>query len=181
MCHDPHPTPIHRALGRPWPGYLVADLDGGTVSHEPRNSPHTTWLTPRWVFDWIGKFDLDPATITEHPWPCAIENRDRAGLDTPWHGRVFLNPPFASGQIEPFMRRMAEHRNGVALMAARVETQWFQSYVFGAARAVWFPRGRIQYCRPDGSVARATGFPSCVAFYEEPPAIAPRPGTWWRP
>ena len=149
------------------------------MSHELRNSPNTTWVTPRWLFDWLGKFDLDPVTFDGHPWPCASEERTIDGLATPWHGRVFLNPPFSSGQIEPFMRRMAEHRNGVAVTAARVESAWFQDYAYGAATAIWFPRGRIHFCRPDGSVAKQTAFPSCVIFYEEPTLPAPRRGTWW--
>lgn len=149
------------------------------MSHETHATQTTTWVTPRWVFDWLGRFDLDPATFDGHPWPCATENRSSGGLDTPWHGRVFLNPPFTNGQIEPFVRRMAEHGDGVLVVAARVETDWFQDYVFGAARAIWFPRRRINFCRPDGTPAKAPGFPSCVAFYETPPASSPRPGAWW--
>ena len=151
------------------------------MTHEKRMSETTTWLTPRWLFDWLGSFDLDPATIDNHPWPCAKENRSSGGLDTPWHGRVFLNPPFSTGQIEPFVRRMAEHGLGVMVCAARVETAWFQDHVFGEASAIWFPRGRIQFCRPDGVVAPRSGFPSCVVFYGEQGSPAPRAGHWWHP
>lgn len=150
------------------------------MKHEKRVSLSTTWVTQMWIFDWVGVFDLDPATFDGHPWPCARENRSTGGLDAPWYGRVFLNPPYESRQIEPFMQRMAEHSNGVAVIAARIETKWFQDYVFGAAKAVWFPRGRIKFCRPDGTEAKSVAFPSCVAFYEEPPAESPpRDGTWW--
>lgn len=149
------------------------------MSHEERWSENTTWVTPRWIFDWLGRFDLDPATFIGHPWPCADENRDRDGLASPWRGRVFLNPPFASGQIEPFMRRMSEHNHGVAVIAARVETVWFQDFVYGAARAIWFPRGRVSFCTPDGVEVDGCGFPSCVAFYEAPILPAPRDGVWW--
>ncbi len=148
--------------------------------HEARVSLNTTWVTPKWIFDWVGSFDLDPATFPEHPWPCAIENRSAGGLLTPWHGRVFLNPPYESRQIEPFMERMASHGNGVCVVAARIETRWFQQFVFGAAQAVFFPLGRIRFCRPDGTEERAVAFPSCVAFYEQPPATSPRPGVRWK-
>jgi hypothetical protein len=147
--------------------------------HEARVSLNTSWVTPKWIFDWVGSFDLDPATFDGHPWPCAIENRTIDGLLQPWHGRVFLNPPYESRQIEPFMERMAEHRHGVAVVACRIETEWFQRYVFGAAQAVFFPRGRIRFCNPQGEEMRAVAFPSCVVFYEPPPATAPRPGVWW--
>lgn len=150
------------------------------MSHESRTSQTTTWVTPKWIFDWVGRFDLDPATFDEHPWPCATENRSCEGLETAWHGRVFLNPPFTSGQIEPFVKRMAEHSNGVMVVAARVETAWFQDYVFGAAQAIFFPRKRVQFCSPTGLQITGCGFPTCVAFYENPPTHAPRPGYWWR-
>lgn len=147
--------------------------------HEARVSLNTTWVTPKWIFDWVGRFDLDPATFDGHPWPCADENRFTDGLSTPWHGRVFLNPPYESRQIEPFMERMASHANGVAVVACRVDTNWFQRYVFGAARHVFFPRGRINFCTSDGREMRGVAFPSCVAFYENRPETTPRPGTWW--
>jgi hypothetical protein len=150
------------------------------MSHESHTPQTTAWVTPRWVFDWLGRFDLDPATFENHPWPCAAENRVIDGLSTPWHGRVFLNPPFTNGQIEPFVERMALHGNGVLIVAARVETGWFQDYVFGAAQAVWFPRKRVQFCNQSGQPITRCGFPSCVAFYEKPPVATPRPGTWWR-
>ena len=149
------------------------------MSHESHKSQTTTWVTPRWIFDWVGRFDLDPATFDEHPWPCAAENRSCDGLVAPWCGRVFLNPPFTNGQIEPFVKRMAEHNCGVLVTAARVETGWFQDFVFGAARAVWFPRKRVQFCDAAGNAITRCGFPSCVAFYETPRKPAPRPGVWW--
>jgi hypothetical protein len=151
------------------------------MSHESHASQTTSWVTPRWVFDWLGKFDLDPATFDGHPWPCATENRTSGGLDAPWHGRVFLNPPFTNGQIEPIVKRMAEHGNGVLVVAARVETAWFQDYVAGAARAIWFPRKRVQFCDQTGQAITRCGFPSCVAFYETPTLPAPREGRWWMP
>lgn len=149
------------------------------MRHEKRVSLNTTWVTPRWIFDWLGQFDLDPATFDGHPWPCAIENRTKNGLELPWHGRVFLNPPYESRQIEPFMRRMAAHGNGVAVVACRVETAWFQDRCFGSATSIWFPRGRIRFCDENGSEKRQVAFPSCVVFYERPPAESPRPGSWW--
>jgi hypothetical protein len=149
------------------------------MSHESHAPLTTTWITPRWIFEWCGSFDLDPATIDGHPWPCAGENRSSGGLDSPWRGRVFLNPPFTNGQIEGFVQRMAEHNNGVLVVAARVETGWFQDHVFGAAQAIWFPRKRIQFCDQSGQTMPRCGFPSCVAFYERP-RKAPRPGVWWR-
>jgi hypothetical protein len=148
------------------------------MTHEVRWSKNTSWVTPKWVFDWLGRFDLDPATFDGHPWPCATENWSTGGLDRAWNGRVFLNPPFCSGQIEPFVKKMAEHRNGVLVCAARVETNWFQDYVFGSANAIWFPRGRIKYSLPDGRTPKAVAFPSCVVFYEQP-RPEPNCGTWW--
>jgi hypothetical protein len=149
--------------------------------HENRVSLNTSWVTPKWIKDWLGDFDLDPATFDGHPWPFGKKNLSSQGLDIDWDGRVFLNPPYESRQIVGFMRKMAEHGNGVSVIAARVETKWFQDYVFGKAQAVFFPKGRIKFCKPNGAEARNVGFPSCIVFYEQPPASVPIPGTWWRP
>jgi hypothetical protein len=85
-----------------------------------------TWLTPRWVLEPLGEFDLDPCA---HPkWPIAKEHYywpEQDGLWLPWRGRVWCNPPY--GELaKPFVERMALHGNGLLLIFARTETEMFR-------------------------------------------------------
>jgi hypothetical protein len=53
-------------------------------------------ITPRWIIEILGPFDLDPAAADPRPWDCAAVNyteRDD-GLRQPWFGRPFLNSLF---------------------------------------------------------------------------------------
>lgn len=121
-----------------------------------QKSATDVWLTPKWILDDLGPFDFDPCAATVRPWPTAkagyIEEDD--GLAHPWDGFVWLNPPFSKAGA--WMRRMAEHGNGIAIVAARVETIWFREFVWRSASAVLFLARRVAYCDEQGKEAPAT-------------------------
>jgi len=94
-------------------------------------------------------------------------HRDKStdGLACTWHGRVWLNPPFGREAIK-WMRKMAEHRNGIALIPARTETAMFYETVWGVADAVLFIKGRPHFHYVDGSRAKFnSGAPICLVAY----------------
>lgn len=110
------------------------------------------WLTPRWILDQLGVFDLDPcAAPNPGEWPTARRHITRPddGLAAEWDGRVWLNPPYAA-EAKHWMRRLAEHGNGIALLFGRTETDWFFGNVWNAptATGVLFLRGRVKFVRP---------------------------------
>ena len=74
--------------------------------------------TPKWVFDLLDvTFDLDVAApVGGVPWIPALQSYSQAddGLVQPWQGLVWCNPPFSD--ILPWVRRLNEHRNGIALL-----------------------------------------------------------------
>jgi hypothetical protein len=77
-----------------------------------------THITPKWILDRLGPFDLDPCAADPRPWDCAkvsITEREN-GLAHPWRGRVFLNPPFDRYQVARWIQRLADHGQGIALL-----------------------------------------------------------------
>ncbi|NNM74777.1 adenine methyltransferase [Enterovirga sp. DB1703] len=140
--------------------------------HSPVPETHV-WLTPPEILEALGgaeSFDLDPAACSEpRPWPTAKRHLtvEDDGLAHPWKGRVWLNPPYGGPNIiGPWMRRMAIHNHGTALIFARTETDVFQETVFGRATGILFLHGRLTFHRPDGSRAEHNGgAPSCLVAY----------------
>jgi hypothetical protein len=78
------------------------------------------WLTPPYVIEALGEFDLDPCASVDRPWDTAKSHYtiEDDGLLQPWFGRVWCNPPYGP-KLGPFLRKMAEHENGIALVFAR--------------------------------------------------------------
>lgn len=143
----------------------------GIGGHHSPNSETTVWLTPWEIVDTLGPFDLDPCAAPEpRPWPTAERHivLPEDGLKASWdHGTVFLNPPYGPPTvIDPWMQKMVEHDNGIALIFARTETDMFFRTVWGKARAILFLRGRLYFHRPDGSRATGNaGAPSVLIAY----------------
>lgn len=141
----------------------------GLTGHESTASDATVWLTPPRILAALGPFDLDPCAAPEpRPWPTAAVHFGKAedGLKREWRGRVWLNPPYGNATGAAFMRRMAKHRHGTALIFARTETAVFHETVWQAASALLFLRGRLAFHRPDGTRASAGGgAPSVLIAY----------------
>lgn len=136
--------------------------------HQTGRGTSDVWLTPRWVTDPLGPFDLDPATPTFQPWPTAARRYTEAddGLIQPWEGRVWLNPPYSRPAYSRFMARMAAHGFGTSLIFARTETRDFFAHVWRAATALLFLEGRIFFHHPDGRLAEGNaGAPSVLCAY----------------
>jgi hypothetical protein len=94
-------------------------------------------------------------------------------LGQPWHGLVFMNPPFGSrrGHV-PWLRKFFAHGNGIALVAARTSADWFHELVPNA-ELLLFPNGKSKFHRPDGSIGKeprtgivliGAGFVACEAL-----------------
>jgi hypothetical protein len=72
------------------------------------------------------------------------------GLAQPWHGRVWLNPPYATGLIDRFAAKLVnEYQAGrvtaaVALVDNRTDTGWLLWLAITCTRFC-FTRGRIRF------------------------------------
>ena len=139
-------------------------------SHDRVETTKHEWLTPPEILNALGPFDLDPcAPVPERrPWPTAARHYDITdnGLLKRWEGRVWLNPPYENDIAGAFLGRMAEHRNGIVLIFARVETgNWFD-HIWSKADAVLFVRGRLRFYHATGKPAdNCGGAPSALIAY----------------
>ena len=126
------------------------------------------WLTPPYVIEALGEFDLDPCASVDRPWDTAKSHYtiEDDGLLQPWFGRVWCNPPYGP-KLGPFLRKMAEHENGIALVFARTETRAFFDFVWNEATAIFFIKGRLRFYKPDGSMGGTAGSPSVLIAYGE--------------
>lgn len=125
------------------------------------------WLTPPSIVEALGPFDLDPCAAQIQPWRTAATQFtvDDDGLSQVWQGFVWMNPPFGP-EVEKWMKRLAEHNNGIALVAARTETRWFVETVWKYADAILFLHGRPHFHHSDGTRASAnSGVPICLVGY----------------
>lgn len=128
------------------------------------------WLTPPAIIEALGPFDLDPCAAPEpRPWTTADVHytQDDDGLLRAWFGRVWMNPPFGA-HTGTWLKRLADHGNGIALTFARTDTAMFQQQAFQRAHGILFLSGRPHFHLPDGSRAKGnSGGPICLIAYGE--------------
>jgi hypothetical protein len=140
----------------------------GRASDLPPTTKETErWLTPRWVLDALGTFDLDPCGAPGWPTATTVWTPEDGhdGLTEPWFGRVWMNPPYGREAVR-WLRKLVEHGRGTALIFARTDTAAFHETVWERARGILFLRGRLTFLRPDGTrpIANA-GAASCLVAY----------------
>jgi phage N-6-adenine-methyltransferase len=126
------------------------------------------WFTPEeylvLVRDVLGTIDLDPASHEEAQKLVQAERyytKDDDGLQHEWHGRVFLNPPYAQPLIAQFVGKMCAERragrvaSGIMLTRNYTDTTWFREAI-SIADAICFTSGRIRFQQLDGELASPT-------------------------
>lgn len=143
---------------------VVSDGMGG---HHAPVMGKDEWLTPPEILTALGPFDLDPCAPVCRPWDTAKRHftiHDN-GLAQEWAGRVWCNPPYGL-EAARWLRKLAGHGDGIALIFARTETEMFFESVWSAAHSVLFLRGRLNFYHVTGKRAKAnSGAPSCLVAY----------------
>jgi hypothetical protein len=141
-----------------------ASSRGMSGHHRPNRGLSDDWLTPPEIVRALGPFDLDPCASVDRPWPTASLHYTHAGLECPWHGRVWLNPPYS--EQWRWVARLAAHDDGIALLFARTETEGFSRHVWPHCSALLFLRGRLHFHDRAGVRARFNaGAPSVLVAY----------------
>ena len=140
-----------------------------TLGNEATVSATDVWLTPPYILDALGEFDLDPCASVDRPWDTAKHHYtiEDDGLMQPWFGRVWCNPPYGP-KMGAFLEKLAKHEEGgIALIFARTETRAFFDTVWDQADALLFIKGRIRFLTPDGKQGGSSGAPSVLVAYGE--------------
>jgi hypothetical protein len=142
----------------------------GIGGHQAAAPLTTTWLTPPAILQALGDFDFDPcAAPAPRPWATAARMNselDGDGLAMEWEGRIWLNPPYTSSEIEAWLRKLADHGQGTSLIFARTETAAFERQVWGRASGLLFLYGRLHFHDAGGIRAKANGgAPSVLCAY----------------
>lgn len=142
-------------------------MNRGIGGHQTLRVENPEWLTPRWVVEKLGPFDLDPCYSEPRPWQTArvMIGLPEDGYGCEWRGFVWLNPPYGK-KAELWIRKLAEHGSGIALLFARTETRTFFPWVWEYASSILFLKGRITFCDHEGKSGRSnSGAPSCLVGY----------------
>lgn len=135
---------------------MVLNKMGTGFTHEsgPYNE-NIEWYTPPTLFHSLNvTFDLDPCSPGKGKcFTPALKHYtvDDDGLNQPWDGFVWCNPPYGK-HTGLWLRRLADHGNGIGLVFARTGTRWFQEIAHSASSVV-FIASRIRF------VSGATGEP----------------------
>ncbi len=139
----------------------------GIGSHQSANMGKDEWLTPPFILEALGSFDLDPCSPIIRPWNTAknhytiLDN----GLKQEWFGKVWCNPPYGLESAE-WLKKLSDHGHGIALIFARTETKMFFDEVWDKASALLFLKGRLYFHHVNGDVAKANaGAPSVLIAY----------------
>lgn len=124
------------------------DIDGAQVA-----TTNDDWYTPRWIFEAASLvFDMDVAApmdptmrhVPARRYLTAIED----GLETPWLGTVWCNPPYSGST--PWVEKWAAHDGPAMILVPAVKSRWIGT-LLGATEAMTFLT--VEFIRPGGDVA----------------------------
>ena len=130
------------------------------------------WLTPEPLVRALGPFGLDPCSPIQRPWNTAKRHFTKLddGLKKRWPKKllIWMNPPYGP-QCQLWMEKAAKHGDALCLVFARTDTRWFHETVWEHPNttAVLFLKGRLRFCRVDGTQAGTAGAPNVLVAYGE--------------
>lgn len=144
--------------------------------HVAYNSGNNEWYTPKEFIEAatavMGCIDLDPASseiANKTVGAKQIYTIEDNGLEKPWFGNVWLNPPYASDLIGKFAEKVVNElgniKQAIVLVNNATETEWFYGMVTNAT-AVCFPKSRVKFYTPDGKTGAPLQGQAIIYFGE---------------
>jgi len=141
---------------------VVSMSEALKIAHVSHNSGENEWYTPAAYIEAaravMGGIDTDPASCAQANATVKADkyyDSKADGLTKKWHGRVFMNPPYAQPLIANFARAVAakfsskEITEAIVLVNNATETEWFNEMIKHAS-AICFPNGRIRFVNKEG-------------------------------
>jgi len=154
----------------------TAIIHSAAGAHVGHNSGQNEWYTPSNIIESarsvMGSIDLDPAS-------CEVANEtvkakrfhsiQNSGLSSPWHGNVWLNPPYSQPHIAQFMAKLAKELNSGKVKQACVlvnnatDTEWFHTLA-SCSSAICFTKGRVRFIDENGKPSGAPLQGQAIAY-----------------
>lgn len=133
--------------------------------HEQSVGATDEWYTPPHVFEALGSsFDIDVASPGRKvtPWIPAERFLLCSGLEQPWNGFVWMNPPFGGrNKLMPWLKKFFEHGNGIALVPDRTSAPWWQKFA-PKADATLFVAKKIKFIGANGMPGTSPAQGTCL-------------------
>lgn len=148
---------------------------GGVIATKHGNDV-IEWYTPKEYIEAcrqaMGSIDTDPAsnkaaqkTVKADTFHTAQDS----GLDYPWHGNVFLNPPFKMPLVAQFVAQLidelaqANASQAILLTNNNTDTNWWQSAAQEAS-SICFTNGRVSFYNDAGEWSSPTNGQTFMYF-----------------
>ena len=126
------------------------------------------WETPQDLFDKLNnefQFTLDVCATPENAKCDKFYTEEQDGLEHPWKGTVWCNPPYGRGIGQWVRRALFASVSGstvVMLLPARTDTKWFHDYIYKRSNVeIRFIRGRLKF----GGSKNSAPFPPMVVVF----------------
>lgn len=137
------------------------------------------WYTPDYVLDNVrevlGTIDLDPATshtAQDRVQATNFYTEENNGLNFPWMGQVWCNPPYSAALIKKFTAKFASEysngnmKEGIILTNSGTDTLWNVPLSAGVQA---YTLGRISFIQPDGTEKGKGGRGQCFTYFGKNP------------
>lgn len=127
------------------------------TEHKPRlhsgmfTSASEEWGTPSDFFEMLDAefgFTLDVCASPENAKVSSFFTKDDDGLNQPWKGTCWMNPPYGraiGSWIEKAAKEAVHGATTVCLIPARTDTAYWHNVVLRFAEEVRFVRGRLHF------------------------------------
>jgi hypothetical protein len=150
------------------------------LAKKRRRARNFEWYTPRSLIELavevMGGIDCDPASCTlanEVVGAKVFYDLHADGLKREWHGKIWLNPPYAA--VSHFVAKLIDEfaagrvTEAIMLTSNSSDSAWFQK-ASAWASAICFPARRIKFVSPHG-LAPALPPTGQAVFYRGPHAL----------
>lgn len=141
------------------------------------SSKSNEWYTPDQIIDCVreilGEIDLDSASCAKANVTVKAKNyysleKSQNGLELPWYGSVFCNPPYGRGGQKAFSQKMIQEydsrnfREGILLVNACTSEKWFRPLF---DYLICFIHGRVKFNTPEDKETTTSTKGSCLVYF----------------